>query len=148
MTRRIRGSAAPSGVGQAPTSSIQQGCAGITTGDTARSPSWSLNFAKARSAAVQWFDSLPPEMKKAIQDRKAVVGMDREEVVAAMGKPDHKIRERDSDGNDTEDWIYGQPPSKTVFVHFTGERVTSIQDSPNSIRLCQQEDIQSRNPSA
>lgn len=89
-----------------------------------------LNFAKARSAAVQWFDSLPPEMKKAIQDRKAVVGMDREEVVAAMGKPDHKIRERDSDGNDTEDWIYGQPPSKTVFVHFTGERVTSIKQFP------------------
>src|SRR6266446_9822583 len=28
-----------------------------------------LNFAKERSAAVQWFDTLPPEMKKAIQDR-------------------------------------------------------------------------------
>jgi hypothetical protein len=89
-----------------------------------------LNFAKERSAAVQWFDTLPPEMKKAIQDRKPVVGMDREEVVAAIGKPDHKVRERDSDGNDIEDWIYGQPPSKTVFVRFTGERVTSIKQFP------------------
>lgn len=89
-----------------------------------------LNFAKERSAAVQWFDTLPPEMKKAIQDRKPVVGMDREELVAAIGKPDHKVRERDSDGNDIEDWIYGQPPSKTVFVRFQGERVTSIKQFP------------------
>jgi hypothetical protein len=89
-----------------------------------------LNFAKERSAAVQWYDTLPPEMKKAIQDRRPTVGMDREEVVAAIGKPDHKVRERDSDGNDIEDWIYGQPPSKTVFVRFSGERVTSIKQFP------------------
>jgi hypothetical protein len=89
-----------------------------------------LNFAKARSAAVQWFDTLPPEMKKAIQERRPVVGMDREEVVAAIGKPEHKIRERDSEGNDIEDWIYGQPPSKTVFVRFVGDHVTSIKQFP------------------
>ena len=89
-----------------------------------------LNFEKERSAAVQWFDTLPPEMKKAIQDRKPVVGMDREEVIAAIGKPDHKVRERDQDGNDIEDWIYGQPPSKTVFVRFMGDKVTRIQQFP------------------
>jgi len=89
-----------------------------------------LNFAKERSAAVQWFDTLPPEMKKAIQERKPVLGMDREEVVAAIGKPDHKVRERDPDGNDIEDWIYGQPPSRTVFVRFTGDRVTGIKQFP------------------
>jgi hypothetical protein len=89
-----------------------------------------LNFAKERSAAVQWIDTLPPEMKKAIQDRRPLLGMDREEVVAAIGKPDHKVRERDSDGNDIEDWIYGQPPSKTVFVRFMGDRVTSIKQFP------------------
>jgi len=89
-----------------------------------------LNFAKERSAAVQWFDTLPPEMKKAIQERKPVVGMDREELIAAVGKPDHKVRERDSDGNDIEDWIYGQPPSKTVFIRFQGDRVTSIKQFP------------------
>ncbi len=89
-----------------------------------------LNFAKERSAAVQWFDTLPPEMKRAIQDRRPVVGMDREEVVDAIGKPDHKVRERDAEGNDIEDWIYGQPPSKTVFVRFMGDRVTSIKQFP------------------
>ncbi len=89
-----------------------------------------LNFQRERSASVQWIDTLPPEMKKAIQERRPVLGMDREEVVAAMGKPDHKVRERDSDGNDIEDWIYGQPPSKTVFVRFIGDHVTKIQQFP------------------
>ena len=89
-----------------------------------------LDFAKQRSASVQWFDTLPPEMKKAIQERRASVGMDREEVVAAIGKPEHKVRERDSDGNEIEDWIYGQPPSKTIFIRFMGDRVTSIRQYP------------------
>ncbi len=89
-----------------------------------------LDFARQRSASVQWVDTLPPEMKKAIQERRPTVGMDREEVVAAIGKPEHKVRERDSEGNEIEDWIYGQPPSKTVFVRFMGDRVTSIKQYP------------------
>ncbi|MGB7847349.1 MAG: hypothetical protein WBL63_17175 [Candidatus Acidiferrum sp.] len=89
-----------------------------------------LDFSKERSASVHWIDTLPPEMKKAITERKAVVGMDRDEVVAAVGKPDRKVRERDPQGNDTEDWIYGHPPAKTTFVHFTGERVTGIKQYP------------------
>jgi len=89
-----------------------------------------MDFSKERSASVHWFDTLPPEMKKAITDRHAVVGMDRDEVVAAIGKPDRKVRERDPQGNDTEDWIYGHPPDKTVFVHFTGDRVTIIKQYP------------------
>ena len=89
-----------------------------------------LDFSKERSASVHWIDTLPPEMKKAITERRAVVGMDREEVVAAIGRPDRKVRERDAQGNDTEDWIYGHPPDKTVFVHFTGERVTGIKQYP------------------
>jgi hypothetical protein len=89
-----------------------------------------LDFTKQRSASVQWFDTLPPDIRKAITDRRATLGMDREMVVAAIGRPDHKVRERDSEGNDIEDWIYGQPPSKTVFVRFTGDRVTSIKQFP------------------
>lgn len=89
-----------------------------------------LDFSRERSASVQWVDTLPPEMKKAIQERRPMVGMDREQVVAAIGKPDHKIRERDQNGNDIEDWIYGQPPSKTVFVRFSGDHVTNIKQYP------------------
>ena len=90
-----------------------------------------LDFSKQRSASVQWFDTLPVEMKKAIQDRRPLIGMDREMVVAAIGKPGHKVRERDTDGNDIEDWIYGTPPAKTIFVRFSGDRVSSIKQFPN-----------------
>jgi len=89
-----------------------------------------LDFGGTHSAAVQWIDTLPPEMKKAITERHAVLGMDRDEVVAAMGKPDRKVRERDSEGYDTEDWIYGHPPDKTIFVHFRGDKVSSIKQFP------------------
>jgi hypothetical protein len=89
-----------------------------------------LDFTKQRSASVHWVDTLSPELSKAIQDRRPTVGMDREEVVAAIGKPEHKVRERDPEGNEIEDWIYGQPPSKTVFVRFRGERVTSVRQFP------------------
>ena len=89
-----------------------------------------LDFAKQRSASVQWFDTLPTDIKKAIQERTARVGMDREMVVAAIGKPGHKVRERDSEGNEIEDWIYGTPPDRTVFVRFTGDKVTSIKQFP------------------
>lgn len=89
-----------------------------------------LDFSKQRSAAVQWVDTLPPEIKKAIQERRPVLGMDREMVIAAIGKPERKVRERDADGNEIEDWIYGQPPSKTIFVRFAGDRVTGIRHFP------------------
>jgi hypothetical protein len=89
-----------------------------------------LDFARERSAAVHWIDTLPAEMKKAITERHAILGMDKEEVVAAIGKPDRKVRERDAEGYDTEDWIYGHPPDKTVFVHFRGDKVSSIKQYP------------------
>ena len=56
--------------------------------------------------------------------------MDKEELVAAIGKPDRKVRERDAEGNDIEDWIYGTPPGKTIFVRFMGDRVTTIKQYP------------------
>ena len=90
-----------------------------------------LDFSRERSASVQWFDTLPVEMKQAITDRRPALGMDREEVVAAIGKPDRKVRERDAEGYDTEDWIYGTPPDKTVFVRFTGDHVTVIKQYPH-----------------
>jgi hypothetical protein len=89
-----------------------------------------LDFSRQRSASVHWTDTLPPEMKKAIQDRRPALGMDREEVIAAIGKPEHKVRERDAQGNEIEDWIYGQPPSKTLFVRFQGDHVTSVRQFP------------------
>jgi hypothetical protein len=89
-----------------------------------------LDFSKQRSASVQWLDTLPPDIRTAIHDRVAKIGMDREMVVAAIGKPGHKVRERDSQGNEIEDWIYGTPPDKTMFVRFMGDKVASIRQFP------------------
>lgn len=86
-----------------------------------------LEFSK-HSAAVNWVDTLPPAFKQAIQNREAVVGMDHEMVLAAMGRPDHKVRERDLQGDETEDWIYGDPPGRTIFVTFEGDKVIRVKD--------------------
>jgi hypothetical protein len=88
-----------------------------------------LDFAK-RSAAVQYVDSLPPPMREAIAAKRAEVGMDHDMVTAAMGRPERKVRERDGDGNDLEDWIYGKPPAKTTFVTFQGDKVVRITQYP------------------
>ena len=90
-----------------------------------------LDFAKQRSAAVQWVDTLPPEVQTAIKEKRALVGMDQEMVIAALGRPDKKIRERDDDGLETEDWIYGHPPGRTIFVKFAGEKVITVKQYPN-----------------
>jgi hypothetical protein len=89
-----------------------------------------LDFSKRHSAAVQWVESLPPEIQKAIQDKQPVVGMDHEMVLAAMGRPDRKVREKGSDGTEMEDWIYGTPPAKTIFVSFEGDKVTEVHQYP------------------
>lgn len=90
-----------------------------------------LDFSKQHSAAVQWLDTLPPDIKKAITEKRAAIGMDHDMVLAALGRPDHKVRERKPDGTETEDWIYGTPPEKTVFVTFIGDKVTRVESFPN-----------------
>ncbi|MGH9796196.1 MAG: hypothetical protein ACRD5G_15620, partial [Candidatus Acidiferrales bacterium] len=90
-----------------------------------------VDFEGQRSAAVHWIDTLPPEIQDAIKEKRAIVGMDREMVVASMGKPEKKVREKDIDGLETEDWIYGHPPAKTVFVKFAGDKVISVKEFPN-----------------
>jgi hypothetical protein len=89
-----------------------------------------LDFSKQRSATVHWFETLPPEYQSAIKENRAVVGMDREMVIASMGRPEHKVRERDPDGLETEDWIYGHPPTKTIFVKFAGDKVIAVREFP------------------
>jgi hypothetical protein len=89
-----------------------------------------LDFSKRHSAAVQWVESLPPDIQKAIQDKQPVVGMDHDMVLAAMGRPDRKVREKGPDGNEIEDWIYGKPPAKTIFVSFEGDKVTEVHQYP------------------
>jgi len=89
-----------------------------------------LDFSRQRSAAVQWTDSLPPEIREAIAAKRAQVGMDEDQVLAALGRPERKVRERQPDGVEVEDWIYGQPPGKTIFVRFAHDKVIAINQYP------------------
>jgi hypothetical protein len=85
-----------------------------------------LDFSKRHSAAVNWVETLPPKFKQAIEDHVAVEGMDHDMVLAAMGRPEHKVRERTEAGEETEDWIYGTPPGRTTFVTFSGDKVIRV----------------------
>ena len=86
-----------------------------------------LDFSKEHSIATNWVETLPPQYKQAIADKKAVVGMNHDMVLAAMGRPGKKVRERESDGTETEDWIYGEPPARTTFVTFVGDKVVKVE---------------------
>jgi len=79
------------------------------------------------SATKLYTETLSPEMQKAVTEKRAMVGMDREQVTIAIGHPDHKYRET-KDGLDMEDWIYGAPPGKITFVTFEGSKVVKVKD--------------------
>lgn len=86
-----------------------------------------LEFDK-RSVTEQYFDTLPPEIQEAIKDKKVIVGMDRDQVLLAVGRPRDKLRES-KDGLETEDWIYGMPPGKITFVTFANGKVIKVKDA-------------------
>lgn len=85
-----------------------------------------LEFNK-RSAAKLYAETLTPEMQKAVFEKRALEGMSRDEVILALGHPDHKYRES-KDGVDTEDWIFGKPPGKITFVTFEGSKVVKVKE--------------------
>ena len=70
---------------------------------------------------------VPPEFQAAIEEKRAAEGMDRDMVIAALGQPDRKVREM-TDGVEQEDWIYGTPPLRTLFVRFEGDVVVSVEE--------------------
>lgn len=80
-----------------------------------------------RSVSVSYIETLPPEMQKAIADKRALEGMDREQVKMALGVPLRKYREA-KDGVDLEDWIFGQAPGKITFVTFQGPKVVKVKE--------------------
>lgn len=86
-----------------------------------------LDFEK-RSATQLYSESLSPEVQKAIKDKRAEVGMDKEQVIMALGRAQHRSRET-KDGLEVEDWVYGTPPGKITFVTFNGDKVIKVKDA-------------------
>lgn len=86
-----------------------------------------LDFER-RSVTEIYSDTLPPEVRQAIKDKRVTVGMDREQVILALGRPEHRSRET-KDGLELEDWVFGTPPGKITFVTFNGNKVIKVKDS-------------------
>lgn len=86
-----------------------------------------LDFEK-RSATEHYVDTLPPEIQAAVKEKRAVEGMDREQVLLALGRPRTKTREV-KEGVELEDWIYGQPPGKITFVTFEGSKAVKVKEA-------------------
>jgi hypothetical protein len=87
-----------------------------------------FDFEK-HSATEQYMDKLPEPVKKAIKEQRAIEGMDRDQVLLALGKPHNKSRETNKEGDELEDWIYGEPPGKVTFITFNEGKVVKIQES-------------------
>ncbi|HTU41964.1 MAG TPA: hypothetical protein VMF10_09655 [Candidatus Aquilonibacter sp.] len=80
----------------------------------------------ARNPEQAYLDTVPPKVKKAILAHYVLVGMNREMVVHAMGKPPKKDREKDGEV-EYEEWIYGIPPADVNFVRFVGDEVVRVE---------------------
>ncbi len=98
----------------------------ITVDDVKQMLAPALDFTR-RSPAVIYTETLPKEVQEAIKDHKVTVGMDRDMVLASVGKPGNKIRETKR-GVEQEDWIYGIPPAKVTIVTFEGDKVVKVND--------------------
>ena len=85
-----------------------------------------LDFDK-HSATEIYAENLPPEVQKAVKERHAREGMTREQVLLALGRPEHKWRET-KDGTEFEDWVYGTAPGKISFVTFVGDKVVKVKE--------------------
>jgi hypothetical protein len=81
-----------------------------------------------RSASEQLMEQLPPEIQAAVKEKRAIEGMDRDQVILALGKPRTKVRET-KDGTEEEDWIYGLAPGKVTFVTFANGKVTRVRET-------------------
>jgi hypothetical protein len=85
-----------------------------------------LDFSK-KSATKSFIESIPDEFKEAVKNKQAVVGMDKDLVLATLGRPLRKVREKKGDEL-TEDWIYGERPLKVTFVTFVKGKVISVKE--------------------
>lgn len=99
----------------------------ITSADVKKMLKPVLDFNQ-QSATEQVADTLSPEVKKAVGEKRAIVGMTRDEVILAVGKPLRKDRET-KDNVESEDWIYGVPPGRVTFVTFVGTKVVKVKDT-------------------
>jgi len=80
----------------------------------------------AKSALEAYLETVPPKVKEAIKNHHVLVGMNREMVIYAKGRPPKKVREKEGE-TEHEDWIYGEPPEDVDFVRLIGDEVVRVE---------------------
>ncbi len=85
-----------------------------------------LDFS-SMSATQAYVDTLPPKAKEALKNHQVLVGMNRQMVDIALGRPGKKYRDTDEQGRAYEEWIYGEPPNTMQFVRFVGDEVVRVE---------------------
>lgn len=80
----------------------------------------------SKSAVEAYLETVPPKVKEAIKSHNVLVGMNREMVIYAKGRPPKKDREKEGD-TEYEEWIYGEPPSDVDFIRFVGDEVVRVE---------------------
>ena len=81
---------------------------------------------QVKTGEQAYAETLPEPVKQAIATHVVLVGMNRRMVLAALGAPESKVRERTEEGENFEEWIYGHQPQTMRFVRFIGDRVTLL----------------------
>jgi hypothetical protein len=84
-----------------------------------------LDFS-VKTAAEVYVETLPPKIREAVKKHEVLVGMNKDMVVMAMDRPRSKIREKDEQGKDYEEWLYGITPQDVTFVRFHGDEVVQV----------------------
>ena len=84
-----------------------------------------LDFS-VKTAAEVFVDTLPPKIREAVKNHEVLVGMNHDMVVMAKDRPPQKVREKDENGKEYEEWIYGTAPQDVVFVRFVGDEVVQV----------------------
>ena len=85
-----------------------------------------LDFS-VKTAAEVYIDTMPPKIREAMKKHEVLVGMNKDMVIMAMDRPQQKVREKDANGKQYEEWIYGAPPKDVTFVRFYGDEVARVE---------------------
>jgi hypothetical protein len=68
-------------------------------------------------------ESLPVEFQEAVKAKEARIGMDKNTVIMALGRPNQRVREKD-----VEEWIYYGRGNRVTFVKFEEDVVIGIRE--------------------
>lgn len=105
---------------------------------------WPVFDFDSKTALEAYLETVPPKVQDAIKNHKVLVGMNREMVTYAKGRPPKKVREKDGD-TEYEEWIYGEPPQDVEFVRMVGDEVVRLEimkvDGTKTVRTAKEVDL-------